>query len=130
MNEDIQQILSALLGYLQTAAGFAAEQAPLVLQEILNWAIAANALSMVVTAGIIYGFCAFLRSVWKRARMPYGNGEGESRIDTDDAALLTILPVIFIGVAGIGFLISMFELVKVLVAPRVFLIEYVSKLIS
>ena len=117
MNEEIKAVMVELLSYLKTAADFAAEQAPLVLQEILNWGIASNLLWIII--GILF-----------IALIVIGNVKLTRKYPNDDFAPLYVIS----GLGGffilIGVLMSMFDVVQIIVAPRVYLIEYVGRLVG
>jgi len=125
MNEKIQaafiEMLTNIQSALTAAAEFSSEQIPLVLQEILlyhTWLYAA-----ILAAGILCWIAAVL-GIKFAAR----HWEKIYRIDCEPGVVIGVGVLIIAGVVLI--VGSAVQLLKVTLAPRLFLIEYLANLIS
>ncbi len=111
---------SKAMEYVQATEGFVVEQAPILIQEILNWGLAESSIYCVIWG--VFG-SALLYGVYRACRAPHD--------DNDECVLIPV--VIFGGGGGILAVIASFcyllEAVKVLVAPRLYLLEQLKTLI-
>ena len=130
MNEELKaQAITALKGIIESAVrvkDFAVEQAPSVIQELLQWKMAE---SLLVT-----GFMIFIITVLGLISYKTYQKHGFLNSLKDDISGAGAL-VLFSGVAGAmlgvsSFLISDFVWLQILIAPKVYLIEYAAQLIK
>lgn len=121
-NELLTQRLESMLAYVEegvkASASFAAEQAPLVVQEYLAW-YWWSAVFLAVLFGFI-GLVLISFATWLIRKDP----------DSD-----AIAPLLFMWIAGalfffIGVGNNVYDMVKVSVAPRVVVLEQIGKLIK
>ncbi|MCK5644171.1 MAG: hypothetical protein KAJ19_25455 [Gammaproteobacteria bacterium] len=117
----VNELAQRLLGYLESGMDLAQEQAPLLVAEILRWAIfegmffaALFALPALVWCGVV--ICRL-----------------KGHCKTDDAFDFW-MPTGMMGGLGMPFAIglsvsNLFVAMKAILAPRVFLIEYLSDLL-
>jgi len=126
MDARMNEILDKLLQWLEAAEGFAVEQTPIVLQEILAWKMAENIIYVVIA---LIWLSAYAWHVHRCTEM--------SSDDWEDATPRNIRFVTLLIIGGVGGLIWFLELcfrlpniVQIYFAPRVFLIEYVSRLLK
>lgn len=139
MNEQLQQALAAILNKtisgVEAGASFLAAEVPDVIFQLLLW----NALASGVKALL---WMAALATVYLFARSKYC-GKGEKGEDgrcrgtythnemgsvSDRAALTVALMVIIAGVALPAAVYHALMVLKILVAPKIYLIEYAASL--
>lgn len=105
---------------LTDSAQWTAEQVPIVIQEYLNWELFYHgiwgAFGLIIILGGLIGlsFGMFKKS-W-------------SDDDRFGIALVFGIPLLIIGLPM--FVLNLFEVVQILIAPRIFLIEETAKLIG
>lgn len=128
VNPIIQQFSNELLEWVRSGKHFVAEQVPLLVQEIIRWGIAEHCIFLFISvlligAGLIAVRYWINNKVWVQQTLdnPLTEGRGIAVI------LAAILPTVF----GIfAFFINCWCLAKILVAPRLFLIEYMSNIVK
>lgn len=124
--EKLNEILGKLLEWLEAAEGFTIDQAPLVLQEIITWKIAAAILALIICFCFV-GFWAIFYWV-NRGNLIETNDYGSEPTVYGGFAIgggiASIFVLLFPG------LIHTFELLQLYLAPRAYLIEYVSRLLK
>lgn len=120
--EALNEFVTFMTETLKQAKDFTLEQAPMVCKEVIHWTIASNILCLL--AGLIvlaatYPFYKFI------------NRKIENQCSYDAWGIGHIfgtLPLIIFGAVTI--FASVMEITKVVVAPRIFLIEYFTHLIK
>lgn len=117
----LNQFLSELLEGVKAAGAFVNEQLPLVLQEYIVWGVAE---SFIWLLPFLAPF-VWLQFQWKKA-IAYDSKENNIG---SDAMPVTVFVAIGSILLSIGVVYHLLDLVKPLVAPRVYLIEELSKLI-
>lgn len=120
----LNEFLQELLNGVRDAGAFVKEQLPLVLQEYVTWGIVQGVL-MAIIGGIMM-FIAW--RMWSRWAWP------NIKQDEEDG-MGYIMAMVFLGLplAGGGGLLlceGVLSGIKALVAPRVYLLEELSKLVS
>lgn len=134
MNEQVQDKLASILEFLQTSietgANFAADQAPLVVQEVLLWGFWFNFLLLV---SLLLGAAICFVAAYRLRRM------------VSDYSLYSECPqeleeVWFFGKWGFpaaGFTVLLVfapmplaKMVKIWVAPRLYLLDYIKGIIQ
>ncbi len=110
-----------MLELLKSTKEFVVEQSPLIIQELINWEIV-NSIAGTLMLWVISA--ALLIISWKYI---------DYKVERYDVLPPPVCPkVVLSGVAGVLLLAStacIMNTLKVLVAPRVFLIEYFSNLV-
>lgn len=119
-------MLSKVQSGIDIGTKFLGEQLPLVAQEIIKWGIARSIFytSMCLILTIVFAVVGFLL---------YKAGAERAFDDSESNVAAIVFGIIFIVVAGIFFLCSfyhVFFIVKIVVAPRVYLIQELTKIIS
>ena len=115
--------IAKALADVDATESFVVEQAPLLVQEILNWGFAENLIHGVLWgvfgAGLMYGTCKAVRFLDKS--------------DNRDSDIAISFVVIFGGGGSVLSLIGSFcyflTMVKIIVAPRLYLLETFSDLL-
>ena len=124
MEEQLKELatqgLSKALEYIETTEAFVVEQAPLLIQEILNYGLAYSAVFLVVW-GLFAIACGVV--AYKSCR---------AVIKSDDGELVPLI-LVFIGGPGLGFLVgavqSLLTIAKITFAPRLYLLQELKSLL-
>lgn len=120
MNEKLQQYADQIIEALESGVSFVGEQAPVFIQEVLSYYTVLYSVGLVISVIIFTLCCVYLRKVYRM----------ESREISDGKAFLAV----FSGVFGIGSFMftvaSGLAVVKITIAPRLFLIEKLAELLS
>jgi hypothetical protein len=130
MNDAMQTQIATILEKAQDNVGqavdFAMTQAPLLVQEILNWEIYSSVFFMGICAIIMFiGLMAVRPKVWKWASTP------DCFCRSDRVSILVpITGCCAVVGSSAPFFVNCYDLIKVLVAPRIYLIEYFTGLIN
>lgn len=113
-----QEIYGASKVGIVKAVDFAQEQAPLVVQEFLAWKFAQAAIwTIIATIGLlIIGY--IIKKCFSKSWLDDSDG-----LSVEGAVIAT---VIFLSLLFVKFVPNVEQMVKVKVAPRVFIIEWVS----
>ena len=124
MNEQLQKqafdIIEILKSQVGEAGSFVAEQTPLIVQELLLYK------RITLTAGFVVPFLILLFIIWtwKKHFVTIKEMRDNDKDGVLFATCVTSIPFALIMI------INFFQMVKVYVAPRVYLIEYFSRLIK
>ena len=123
MNELTQETLVEVLSWVKEAKELMVEQAPLLAQEIISYGITANILAIGLAALATGGA---IMCTWLLCK------HGEKWWEEDNVRIVPCGVVIFFGfLLGTPHLfIHIFILVKVLVSPRLYVLEKLSEMIS
>ena len=124
MKESLEQALQMFLNALTTASDFVIEQAPLILQELL--------LLETITRSIWVGFglILFILSLWRSIYM-WSHWHWFESKTREDERITSFIILFFSYIVGIVmFFVNIIPLIKILIAPRVYLIEYINDLIK
>ena len=124
----VNQFLSEMLEGVKQAGAFVSEQLPLVLQEYIAWGILSNAIWAVAMLLGLYGAYRFIKMFiekgWHREKPSYSDHETVSP---------AILAPVFIGIIAVFVAIEavsrLVTMCKAIFAPRVYLIDELSKLL-
>jgi flagellar biosynthesis protein FlhB len=143
--EKLTDILSEVLNLLQDGVEFAKGEIPLLIQDFLNWGIIRESRDVFIALFLLVIFIIFLFRFKEKAdkskkleKRFEGNRnillEGKLISDVeDDAIAYNIIYYFFLTAAicaSIAFVVQVLDIFKVIFAPRVYLIEEVSKLLS
>lgn len=104
---------------LKSTKDFTAQQAPELMKEILHYKLAGNALEIII--GLIIGLIAYRVHVWILNRL-----KEESY---SEAVMLYFGVVPTAIVSFICILDGIYDFMQILLAPRMFLIEYFAHLV-
>jgi len=118
--DKIRESLASLLEYTEQAVEFSKDQAPLVAQEIIHWGIASNAAWVLAWVAAIVAL-SFVFRAGRRAH---------AKNDLSMGDLVMFLSVLAIGGCSLGVMSSLGGFIKAVVAPRLYLIEYIGRLLS
>jgi hypothetical protein len=110
-----QEQIQQLLDWLQKGGTWVADQAPDLARQLLRWKLAENVVVMIACLIVFYGIYRFVKWQWEAIE------EGEP---------LVMLPI-GLGVMNSSlFLIGLIDALKILLAPKIFLIEYLTGLLK
>lgn len=115
-----QETLEFTLETLQSTKEFVIEETPLVIQEFYNWEITSSIIWTSVWLAI------FIISYF--AIKKYKKKDKESYLD-DSEEIFNFFAWVGVVSGGLFFIIDLTDLIKIWVAPRVYLIEHISNLI-
>lgn len=139
MNEQLQAALAEIITKVSngtdSAVAFLSSQLPDVVMQLLMWKLGSNCALMVIAlfglAGAAKFFVAFKKCI------DLGFKTGEANFFHDGSNCSPIEPIalglsMFIGIATILlmglFLDSLFDVIQIYFAPKIYLIEYVTEL--
>ena len=128
MNEELQQRLVSIMDFLETgvksATEFTVEQTPLLVQEIITWHITMGILSIV--GFLLISVISFFFFGWLIKKVCDSDNEDESG---GYIFLILVNSTLFVS-SFVSVVTYCIPALKAWIAPRLFLIEYVSNLIS
>jgi hypothetical protein len=143
--EKLTDILSEVLNLLQDGVEFAKGEIPLLIQDFLNWGIIKESKDVFIVLFLLIISIIFLFKFEEKADK---SAAWEKRFDgnrnisldgkfisdvEDDAVVYTVTYYIFLAAvicATIALVVQSLDVFKVIYAPRVYLIEEVSKLLN
>ena len=120
--ENTQVVAGEVLNWLQNTAGFVAEQAPLLAQEIIRWGIAEGIVAVSICA--IVELVVLLANRYLVCKL-----YGTVGCDKDDVPFTNIVTITTMGIVLVPAIAFTMQIAQAVVTPRLFLIEELSKLI-
>lgn len=134
---ELKQYLLDLMETLKEGGEFMVDQLPIFVTEYLNWSITSHSIGVLLGIGFLFIAYKGMKFIWEEH--PKGE-DGEFYISYSShyisERVMTVKAPISIISAIVGFvtgipmvLINLFQLGKVLIAPRVYLIENLMNLI-
>lgn len=118
--QKLNKIAEKALEYIKSAEEFAIEQAPLVIQEFYHWCFWSHLFLLLIGAT---GLLVFYKSF----KWGYDNYVDS---DADFPMGVEIISGVFWLASLTMFIHNLYGLIKVWVAPRVYLITYISEMIK
>lgn len=131
--DNLGEILEFVKNSIKTTADFAKEQVPIFIEEILNFHLIYNSIWALVFLGIAGAFLYGFRKRGKENKRNRGHiMAGQNLEDEDKDALSGSMCLLFIGFAGFSCLSIYWwiNIIKITVAPRLYLLEYASEIIN
>jgi len=132
MEEQLQQALASILNKtvtgVEAGVAFLSAEVPEVIQQLLYWKLAQAALVMVLAAAFLITFyrkgkvimAAEKGSFWQES---YGGATGP-------AVMFWMVGTVLGAFSTVGFIASAFRVLQILVAPKIYLIEYAASLVK
>ena len=120
-DEQLAEILKKGLEAAEKTGSFVVEQAPDLIQQLIVWKTCEYILLILISVGLILSIKKWYNSAIKR----YGDF-----IDSVEFVGFSIYSIIVIPIFGIALFHSFFNLVQILLAPKIWLIEYITNLIK
>lgn len=124
MKEEIIKNLAGIIEYVKQGADFIKEQAPLYVQEMINYKIWVSCFEILLC---VVGFVASIYAMEKLIR--YVNNEEE--YDESDSGIIAfgfLLIIAFIIFLLIVLCVDVETVIQATVAPRVFVVEQIMKI--
>lgn len=140
MNEEISKTLGAgladlltkLLQSVDTATDFAIEQMPLVVQELLRWTIVHGIVSVVIFTLLIVTSTMVLRNIFLEIKkVPIDRkglwvSDGYPQNEISMLGIYTSIVCTLVNIVSVLIIVAnIFTVMKVVIAPRIFIIEYI-----
>jgi len=119
MKERFSGYLDALEASTKNAGDFMSQEAPEVAKEYISWYLLSHGVEATVFAAMLLASIAGAVYLW-RARQKVGS-------DIVCLGILTVMPLVIFSVCTI---VSTMAVVKGIVAPRVVILEKVSRIVS
>ena len=127
MKETDQQLAEILKKGLEAAektGNFVVEQAPDLIQQLIVWKTCEYIFWILISIAFLFSVYKWHKSAMKR----YGDLDGF--IDEPEFFIYCIYAIAVIVIFGIALFTSFFNLLQILLAPKIWLIEYASQLIK
>ena len=127
MKETDQQLAEILKKGLEAAektGNFVVEQAPDLIQQLIVWKTCEYIFSILISIAFLFSVYKWYKSARKRY------GVLDNFIDKTEFELFSIYSIVVILIFGIALFNSFFNLLQVLLAPKIWLIEYATNLIK
>lgn len=128
MNEELtnkaNEVLLKMLEGLEKAGDFIVEETPEVVQQLLTWHMVESIVGCLFSITIAILFCVAYSKLWKHT--------GDDDLHYADSIAVRIFSALICGGVCISIVVCNFNLVwlKILVAPKLYLLEYASQLVS
>lgn len=116
MNEQLKEVLLAMLSSAVEVKDFLVAETPEVIQQLLAWEFTISLLGFIMGLSFTVGTYFAARSFLKYLRTE----------DSEEFILVMLLPLSL----GIAALINNLTWLKIWIAPKLFLLEYASNLIK
>ena len=123
-DEQLAEILKKGLEAAEKTGSFVVEQAPDLIQQLIVWKTCEYILLILISVGLILSIKKWYNSAIKRY------GDFDDFIDSVEFVGFSIYSIIVIPIFGIALFYSFFNLVQILLAPKIWLIEYATNLIK
>ena len=141
MNEQLQQALVKVIekanSGVDTSIAFLSDQLPDVVNQLLTWGLLSAALTCVVCILLVIASCVALKKVsdgvkeskqskkdnWAYQHYSWGGGTVEGPV-----IVIIMLSIAFCSVSLIVFTGCLFDALKIIFAPKIWLIEYAATL--
>ena len=121
LNQAITNSLNTVNASFTDIAKFVEEQAPSLFQELITWNIFESVSITTISLGFIVATLLWDYKLYQR------NKKADSLEDLENIILLTIFGNIFtLGLSSIFFFAYLFNLLKAVMAPKVWLVEYIA----
>lgn len=119
MNENLQNEIAKYLDKLNSGSDYLAQEAPGLIQEYLSWQLSSRYIG--ITFSLVFILATILISVFLKFKFNHLDVTEQHKRDANSlliivVAALSTVPVIYVFV-------SLYTIVQINVAPRVFLIE-------
>lgn len=133
MNEletQLAELVKKGIEVAETTGNFVIDQAPQLLQEFYRWHIVSNIMGIVISFLVIYFSVKFFKMCGRKEKEGYHNTKILNRFYEVDEMPFLFLCLLCGGLnftMFICFIIDLFDLVQLIVAPKLYLIEYFIK---
>ena len=122
-DEQLAEILKKSLEAAEKTGSFIIEQAPDIIQQLILWKTVQYSASVVIGVFLLY-------MLWKK----YSSDKKKTDYyDSEDYFLenpMRIIMYFVLGAIGFSLITGAYSLIQIVFAPKIFLIEYASKLLN
>lgn len=130
LKDTAHQALISIISTVTEAVDFLKGEVPKVVEELLRYYTALYALGVFVGAAMLFATYAWYRAKWPAWKIKYDAKVRLHGYCLEDPAHI-IIPCVMVAVAAFGILVpSGIFLLKITVAPRIWLVEYASNLVK
>ena len=119
----LQDLITGAVAAAETAGGFVAEEAPIVVEQLLAWNFTVSLLLFLAGAIVVLAMAILIKWINKCSK---GDKYSYEWLDADGCEIFLLLPFIG-GVALIGCNLTW---LKIAIAPKLYLLEYAADLIK
>lgn len=123
LQDAIATVINRSLAGLDTATSFVKGQLPDIISQLLTWTIALNITTMVLWLILLLITILYSRRLKKRGIQVIGKNS-----PTVGGVILVLLSFVTLCVLSLAVIPAIIETVKVIFAPKLFLIDYVKDL--
>lgn len=127
MKEKDQQLAEILKKGLEAAektGNFVVEQAPDLIQQLIVWKTCEYIFLILISIAFLFSIYKWYKSAMKRY------DDLDNFIDEPEVLVFSIYSIAVILIFGIALFQSFFNLIQILLAPKIWLIEYAANLIN
>ena len=141
MNEQLQQALVKLIekanSGVDASISFLSDQLPDVVHQLLTWGLLSSALTCVVCILLVIASCVALKKAGdgvkeskqsKKDNWAYQNYSWGCGTVEEPVIVIITLSIVFCSISLIVFTGSLFDALKIVFAPKIWLIEYAATL--
>ncbi len=118
-DELVNQALLSAIEAVKSTGNFVLEQAPDVIRQLILYKTAVLSLSTVGAIAAVIAAVIYVRRLWRAWKG-----------DEDMEFLAALVTVFGVGLPGLWLALSTVSLLKILIAPKVWLLEYAAELIK
>lgn len=138
MNEQLQQSLVKIITQatesIDASVSFLNGQLPDVIGQLLQWKLLSASLTVMLSLGVVIASCLVIKRLMRKPDQYKSNffwwWHG-SRHEVELSFVISVCLVLVASVmAVINFIISLYEMLQIMIAPKIYLIEYASSLVS
>lgn len=138
MNEQLQQSLVKIITQatesIDASVSFLNGQLPDVIGQLLQWKLLSASLTVMLSLGVVIASCLVIKRLTRKPDQHKGNffwWWNGSRHEVEFSFVISVCLVLVASVmAVINFIISLYEMLQIMIAPKIYLIEYASSLVS
>lgn len=138
MNEQLQQSLVKIITQatesIDASVSFLSGQLPDVIGQLLQWRLLSASLTLVLSLTVMVIVILIVKKVMNKPEPNKSNcfwWWHSSRHEVELLAVVVVcLSLVASAIAVINFIISLYEMLQIMIAPKIYLIEYASSLVS
>lgn len=123
----LAELITKAIEVAEKTGEFVIDQAPDLLREFYAWHIVSNAMGVVIFALLFYLGIRFFKICGKKEPAKYHKTKILGRYyETDEMPFffICVTTLFLLVISGISFTVDFFDLVKILVAPKIYLLEH------
>lgn len=132
LDDVLQKTIQKAIVIAEKTGDFVIKESPLVLQEFYNWHIAENVL-FILLAIMLFLCGRYIPYLWLHSEnqgvnsKQFFNKYSEDSYSSGDFAGALMMFIILTIISAVTFITSLYDLIKLIVSPKLYLIEYFIK---